>query len=137
LKKEIVGILVCTLLIAATVLPVAGAMNDNIFLEKKHQDLIIDDRFSGTEAQPLDIGTVTVEVLVRGAPVNGANGMKIGVDGNLYIASALGGEIVIMNPKNGKIIKTIISEELGTQTVLFPSCPDSLVSPHPRRKDLL
>jgi sugar lactone lactonase YvrE len=57
-------------------------------------------------AQPLGKGTVTVKELVRGAPIHGSNGIKIGPDGRLYVASVLGREILIMDPKNGKILET-------------------------------
>jgi len=48
-----------------------------------------------------------LETLVQGAPVSGANGLDIGPDGNLYIASVLGQEIVVMNRNDGEIIDRI------------------------------
>ncbi len=62
-------------------------------------------------AQPLERGTVTVKKLVRGAPIHGSNGIKIGPDGRLYIASVLGREILIMDPKNGKILDRYDSDQ--------------------------
>jgi sugar lactone lactonase YvrE len=48
---------------------------------------------------------VTVmRVIAKGAPIHGANGINFGPDGNLYIASVAGREIVVMNPRNGKIM---------------------------------
>jgi len=48
---------------------------------------------------------VTVmRVIAKGAPLHGANGINFGPDGNLYIASVAGREIVVMNPRNGKIM---------------------------------
>jgi sugar lactone lactonase YvrE len=48
---------------------------------------------------------VTVmRVIAKGAALHGANGINFGPDGNLYIASAVGREIVVMNPQNGKIL---------------------------------
>ena len=49
-------------------------------------------------------GTVTVKTLVEGAQIHGTNGMAFDEEGNLYIASALGREIIIMDPKTGKIL---------------------------------
>jgi sugar lactone lactonase YvrE len=120
MKRKIVGIFVCMLLIAATVLPVAGTMNQKIILDEKNQDLNLDERFLDNTAQHLDIGTVTVEVFVRGAPIHGANGIRVGPDGNLYIASVFGHEIVVMDPRNGFILNRI-GPEKGVQ------CPDDLV----------
>jgi sugar lactone lactonase YvrE len=62
-------------------------------------------------AQPLGRGTVTIKELVRGAPIHGSNGIKIGPDGLLYIASVLGREILIMDPLNGKILETYDSAQ--------------------------
>jgi sugar lactone lactonase YvrE len=58
-------------------------------------------------AQVLDkpIGTVTTKVLVRGAPIHGTNGMAVDDQGKLYIASALGREILVLEPKTGKIME--------------------------------
>jgi sugar lactone lactonase YvrE len=59
-----------------------------------------------------------LKTLVKGAPLNGANGIDIGPDGNLYIASVYGQEIVVMDKNNGKIIDRITE---GVQS------PDDLV----------
>jgi sugar lactone lactonase YvrE len=57
-------------------------------------------------AQVLDrpTGTVTTKVLVRGAPIHGTNGLAFDDQGNLYVASVLGREILIMDPKTGNIL---------------------------------
>jgi len=50
---------------------------------------------------------VKVKVVTRGGPLHGANGLYFGPDGNLYIASALGREIVAMDPEDGEILDRI------------------------------
>ena len=47
---------------------------------------------------------VVMRVIAKGAPIHGANGIRFGPDGNLYIASVIGQEIIVMNKQNGKII---------------------------------
>jgi sugar lactone lactonase YvrE len=61
-----------------------------------------------------------LKTLVRGAALHGANGIDIGPDGNLYIASINGQEIVVMNKNSGKII-----ERFGPATGVLG--PDDLV----------
>lgn len=56
--------------------------------------------------------------LVNGAALNAANGITIGPDGNLYVASVTGQEIVVMDKSNGNIIERITE---GVQS------PDDLV----------
>lgn len=56
-------------------------------------------------------GQMITRVLVRGAPIHGTNGMFFGPDGNLYIGSVLGGNITVMDPNSGKIIRQIILEQ--------------------------
>ncbi len=48
-----------------------------------------------------------VRVLVRGARIHGANGIMFGSDDRLHIASLFGREIVVMDPKTGKIIERL------------------------------
>ncbi len=50
---------------------------------------------------------IEVKVLVRGAALHGTNGLYFGPDGNLYVASVFGGEIVALNPNSGKVLKRI------------------------------
>jgi len=48
---------------------------------------------------------VVMRMIAQGAALHGTNGIRFGPDGNLYIASVLWSEIVVMNKNNGKIIK--------------------------------
>lgn len=50
---------------------------------------------------------VTVMTLVKGAPIHGANGLYFGPDGNLYVASFAGNEIIKMDPNSGRILDRI------------------------------
>ncbi len=52
----------------------------------------------------------TVRTLVKGANLNGANGIDVGPDGNLYVASVSGQNITVMNKNSGKIIERITGE---------------------------
>lgn len=61
-----------------------------------------------------------VPVLERGAPIHGANGLGFGPDGNLYIASVWGNEIVVLDPNFGTVLDRI-GPERGVQT------PDDLI----------
>lgn len=47
----------------------------------------------------------TVKVLTRGAPIHGANGLAFDSEGRLFVASVMGPEIVVMDPRNGKILE--------------------------------
>ena len=44
-------------------------------------------------------------ILVKGAPFHGANGINFGPDGNLYIASVSGDEIIVMDPETGELLE--------------------------------
>ena len=48
---------------------------------------------------------VLVREIITGAVLKGTNGINFGPDGNLYIASFLPQEIIVMNKQNGKILK--------------------------------
>lgn len=61
-----------------------------------------------------------VKEIATGAVLHGTNGLNIGPDGNLYIASFLGQEIIVMNKQNGTIIKRI-GRDMGANS------PDDLV----------
>ena len=54
-----------------------------------------------------------VQIWVQGSPIHGANGLNFGPDGNLYIASVWGLEIVVMNPDTGEIVDRIGPDEGG------------------------
>jgi streptogramin lyase len=45
-----------------------------------------------------------VEVLVRGAPLHGANGMVFDTQDRLFVASLAGREIVAMDPRTGRVV---------------------------------
>ena len=57
-----------------------------------------------------------IRELVTGAPLHGADGIIVGPDGNLYITSAFGQEIVVMDPRTGRILRRLGME----QGVEFP-----------------
>lgn len=63
---------------------------------------------------------VLVQEIATGAVLKGANGINFGPDDNLYIASFLNQEVIVMNKQNGKIIK-----RFGPQTGMIS--PDDLV----------
>jgi sugar lactone lactonase YvrE len=50
---------------------------------------------------------VLVKEIYNGSPIKSANGTNFGPDGNLYIASFAGQEIIVMNKQNGKILKRL------------------------------
>ena len=54
---------------------------------------------------------VKVEVLVRGAPIHGANGLAVGSHGRLYVASVFGREIVVVNSRTGRILDRLGPDE--------------------------
>jgi sugar lactone lactonase YvrE len=47
------------------------------------------------------------KVLVQGAPIHGANGIMFDGNDQLYIASVVGREIVVMDPRSGRILKRL------------------------------
>lgn len=49
-------------------------------------------------------GTYAKDVIVRGAPIHGANGLAVSASGRLLVASANGGEIVVLNRFTGEIV---------------------------------
>lgn len=52
-----------------------------------------------------------VKVLVNGSPIHGANGIIFDSKDRLHIASLFGGEIVVMDTKNGNIIDRMGSDQ--------------------------
>ncbi len=58
--------------------------------------------------------------MARGAALKGTNGITLGPDGYLYVASVLGQEIVVMDRENGTIVKRL-GKALGIKS------PDDLV----------
>lgn len=64
-----------------------------------------------------------LQILAEGSPLKSANGIAISpVNGNLYIASVLGGEIVVMDKTSGEVLDRI-TEGVGGDIV----SPDDLV----------
>ena len=59
---------------------------------------------AGASGSGGDNGTYRTKVLVKGAPLNGANGLAFDTEGTLVVAEALGGEVVLMNPRSGRIL---------------------------------
>lgn len=66
------------------------------------------------------VTTYEVKEIGTGAVLHSANGIRIGPDGNLYIASFWGQEIIVMDKQNGAIIKRI-GRDMGVNS------PDDLV----------
>lgn len=73
------------------------------------------------QARGRGVGTVTTKVLVQGAAIQGTNGLAFDDQGRLYIASAIGREIVIMDPQTGKILDSYGSEDrvVGPDDLIF------------------
>jgi sugar lactone lactonase YvrE len=57
---------------------------------------------TGLMAAPLQL-----KVLVKGSPIHGANGIRFDSQDRLYIASGWGNEIVVMDPRTGKILDRV------------------------------
>ncbi|MBT8222604.1 MAG: hypothetical protein KJN96_05485 [Eudoraea sp.] len=60
-----------------------------------------------------------LKTLVKGAALNAANGLDIGPDGNIYVASVNGQEIAVINKNNGKIINRITDMVDGPDDLVF------------------
>lgn len=56
-----------------------------------------------------------LNILVRGAPIHGANGIMFDKDDRLYIASVWGQEILVMDPDTGEITRRI-GADMGVGT---------------------
>ena len=85
------------------------------------------ENFSDPDAAELSSKSqnATLKTLATGAALHAANGIEIGPDGNLYVASVNGQEIAVMNRNNGKIIKRFgpASGVLGPDDLVFgPDC---------------
>ena len=70
----------------------------------------------GTEAPAL-------EVIATGANMAGANGIAIGPDGHLYVASVLGSSMTVLNAETGEVVKSYGLEDgvIGPDDVAFSS----------------
>lgn len=60
-----------------------------------------------------------LKTLVKGSPLAGANGLDVGPDGHLYVASVNDQEIIVMNKNNGKIIERIGDDVEGPDDLVF------------------
>ncbi len=58
---------------------------------------------------------VLLNEIATGAVIKGANGINFGPDGNLYIGSVNGQEIIVMNKQNGKILNRL-GPEVGMRS---------------------
>jgi sugar lactone lactonase YvrE len=47
------------------------------------------------------------KVLVRGAPIHGANGLAVDAEGRLLVASVFGSELVVLDPATGQILNRL------------------------------
>jgi DNA-binding beta-propeller fold protein YncE len=59
--------------------------------------------------------------LVKGSAIHGANGIAFGPDGLLYVTSAVGSTISVIDPESGKILKTLGQAEgiVGPDDIAF------------------
>jgi sugar lactone lactonase YvrE len=82
-----------------------------------------DENFSDPDAAELASKSqkATLKTLATGAALHAANGIDIGPDGNLYVASVNGQEIAVINKNSGKIIKRFgpASGVLGPDDLVF------------------
>ena len=53
----------------------------------------------------------TMQVIASGANLAGANGLGIGPDGLLYVASVLGSSITVLNPDTGEIVEIFDADD--------------------------
>lgn len=79
-----------------------------------------EENLNAANAQSKKAVNSILKVIARGANLHGANGIDIGPDGNLYVASVVGLDITVMDKQNGKIVNRL-SNEVGVKG------PDDLV----------
>jgi len=58
-----------------------------------------------------DVPAARAAVLVTGAGISGANGLQVGPDGLLYVASVLGSEIVVLDPDSGAVQRRLTAAD--------------------------
>ena len=63
--------------------------------------------------------TVTVERLASGASISGANGLQMGPDGLLYVASVIGDEIAVIDPADGTVVRHLTDGVSGPDDIDF------------------
>jgi sugar lactone lactonase YvrE len=66
---------------------------------------------SGVLASATAASGYEIVELVRGAELHGTNGMYFGPDGNLYVASVLGGAVLAVEPDSGRVARHIGSDQ--------------------------
>ena len=73
----------------------------------------------GTETQ--SSAEIAVDVVATGANIAGANGMALGPDGYLYVASVLGSNITVLDPESGAVLKVYGAEDgvIGPDDIAF------------------
>ncbi|MBT5053831.1 MAG: hypothetical protein HOM69_11455 [Gammaproteobacteria bacterium] len=66
---------------------------------------------------------IKVEVIATGAQIAGANGMALGPDGLLYVASVLGSNITVLDPDSGEVQRVYGASDgvVGPDDVAFSS----------------
>jgi len=66
---------------------------------------------------------IKVEIIATGAQIAGANGMALGPDGMLYVASVLGSNITVLDPDSGDVQRVYGALEgvIGPDDVAFSS----------------
>ena len=79
----------------------------------------VDESLEAVNARAKNGKKYSLRTLVRGAKLNAANGIDIGPDGNLYIASVNGQEIVVMRKQNGRIVDRITEGVLSPDDLVF------------------
>ena len=59
--------------------------------------------------------------LVRGSPLHGANGLYVGPDGYVYVASVIGQEIIVFDPDTDEIVRRLGPSDgvMGPDDVVF------------------
>ncbi|HIE88700.1 MAG: hypothetical protein ABGY43_15150 [bacterium] len=60
----------------------------------------------GTDTPPSTSPAISLEVIATGSNIAGANGVAIGPDGLLYVASVLGSTITVLDPDSGDVVRT-------------------------------
>lgn len=104
--------LVCVLGLAReTALAQIGAdqstVSNQIFMPPVSHSIPDQDWPADVRVADQDEIPISRRVLARGAQLHGANGVNFGPDGLLYIASFIGGDIQVMDPKDGHIVRNI------------------------------
>ena len=79
---------------------------------------------SGKSKEALDLAkndSHGVEVIATGANIAGANGVGLGPDGHLYVASVLGSNITVLDTESGEVIKVYGLQDgvIGPDDVAF------------------